>query len=207
MSRNERRRADPGRDRRRELRRRVGPARGARCVADPGARARTTPSSGFPPRWTRPNGSTRRPGLADDVMSVVRRRAPRKEAQPGWREALRALFAPVPLAACACTLVVGLVLGAPAPDRPRSPVPVREGRSHRHGPARRSARFPREPRSAVLLQPGRVGRGRRAGSREGSSSSPSSSTRRTRSRSGWSSTGRVRRPGPSPGTSPPAATS
>ncbi len=57
-------------------------------------------------------------GFTDGVMSVVRHRVPRKEAQPGWLEALRALFAPVPLAACACALVVGLVLGALLPTDP-----------------------------------------------------------------------------------------
>lgn len=56
--------------------------------------------------------------FADDVMSVVRRRVPREAAQPGWREVLRALFAPAPLAACACTLVLGLVLGALLPSDP-----------------------------------------------------------------------------------------
>lgn len=57
-------------------------------------------------------------GFADDVMSVVRRRTPREAAQPGWREALRALFAPAPLAACACALVLGLVLGTLLPSDP-----------------------------------------------------------------------------------------
>lgn len=57
-------------------------------------------------------------GFADDVMAVVRRRAARHETNPGWREALRALFAPAPLAACACTLVLGLVVGTLLPTDP-----------------------------------------------------------------------------------------
>jgi hypothetical protein len=54
------------------------------------------------------------PGFADDVMSTVRRRLP--EPRPGWREALRALLAPVPLAACAAALVLGVVLGGLLPQ-------------------------------------------------------------------------------------------
>lgn len=54
------------------------------------------------------------PFFADDVMRAVRTRA--REPRPGWREALRALLAPVPLAACAATLVLGVVLGGLLPD-------------------------------------------------------------------------------------------
>jgi hypothetical protein len=54
------------------------------------------------------------PFFADDVMRAVRRRA--EEPRKGFREALRALFAPVPLAACAATLVLGVVLGGLLPD-------------------------------------------------------------------------------------------
>lgn len=54
------------------------------------------------------------PFFADDVMRAVRHgaREPRRE----WREALRALLAPVPLAACAATLVLGVVVGGLLPD-------------------------------------------------------------------------------------------
>lgn len=49
------------------------------------------------------------PSFADDVMRAVRQRAPKPRR--GLREAFRALFAPVPLAACAASLVLGAVLG------------------------------------------------------------------------------------------------
>lgn len=54
------------------------------------------------------------PFFADDVLRAVRTRA--NEARPGWREALRLLLSPVPLAACAATLVLGVVLGGLLPD-------------------------------------------------------------------------------------------
>lgn len=54
------------------------------------------------------------PFFADDVMRAVLTRG--REPRPGWREALRALLAPVPLAACAATLVLGVVLGGLLPD-------------------------------------------------------------------------------------------
>lgn len=54
------------------------------------------------------------PFFVDDVLRAVRRRS--AEPRPGWREALRALFAPAPLAACAATLVLGVVLGGLLPD-------------------------------------------------------------------------------------------
>lgn len=87
-------------------------------VADPGVRARYESLLRVSGALERAERLDPPPGFADDVMSVVRRRVRREEAQPGWREALRALFAPVPLAACACTLVVGLVLGALLPTDP-----------------------------------------------------------------------------------------
>ena len=52
--------------------------------------------------------------IADDVLRAVRTRAP--EPRRGLREALRALVSPVPLAACAATLVLGVVLGGLLPD-------------------------------------------------------------------------------------------
>lgn len=55
------------------------------------------------------------PGFVDKVMSAVRRQRPEREARPGWLQALRSLFAPAPLAACACTLLVGVVLGGLLP--------------------------------------------------------------------------------------------
>lgn len=55
------------------------------------------------------------PDLLEGVMSEVHRREPAGEARLGWLDALRALLTPGPLAACACTLVVGLVLGALLP--------------------------------------------------------------------------------------------
>jgi hypothetical protein len=55
------------------------------------------------------------PGFVDGVMSAVRRRRPEREARPGWLQALHALFAPAPLAACACALLVGVVLGGLLP--------------------------------------------------------------------------------------------
>ena len=55
------------------------------------------------------------PGFVDGVMSAVRRRKPEKEARPGWLEVLRSLLTPAPLAACACTLLVGVVLGGLLP--------------------------------------------------------------------------------------------
>jgi hypothetical protein len=44
-------------------------------------------------------------------MSAVRRRKPEKEPRAGWLEVLRSLLTPAPLAACACTLILGVVLG------------------------------------------------------------------------------------------------
>ncbi len=87
-------------------------------VADPGVRARYESLLRVSAALERAERLDPPPGFADDVMSVVRRRAPREAAQPGWREVLRALFAPAPLAACACALVVGLVLGALLPTDP-----------------------------------------------------------------------------------------
>ncbi len=52
------------------------------------------------------------PDLADEVMAAVRRRKAGVPARPGWLQALRALLAPAPLAACAATLVLGIALGA-----------------------------------------------------------------------------------------------
>ncbi len=55
------------------------------------------------------------PGFADGVMRAVRHRRPEKEARGGWLEALRSLVSPAPLAACACTLILGVVLGGLLP--------------------------------------------------------------------------------------------
>lgn len=55
------------------------------------------------------------PGFVDGVMSAVRRRKPEKEARNGWLEVLRSLLSPAPLAACACTLILGVVLGGLLP--------------------------------------------------------------------------------------------
>lgn len=55
------------------------------------------------------------PGFVDEVLSSVRPRRPIPRAQAGWREAVQALFSPAPLAACAGTLVVGIVLGGLLP--------------------------------------------------------------------------------------------
>jgi hypothetical protein len=87
-------------------------------VADPGVRARYESLLRVSGALDRAERLDPPPGFADDVMSVVRRRVPGAEAQPGWREAFRALFSPVPLAACACTLIVGLVVGALLPTDP-----------------------------------------------------------------------------------------
>lgn len=51
------------------------------------------------------------PGFVDGVMSAVRRRKPEKEPRVGWLEVLRSLLTPAPLAACACTLILGVFLG------------------------------------------------------------------------------------------------
>lgn len=56
------------------------------------------------------------PELLDGVMTAVRRRKSKSPARPGWREAFRALFTPAPLAACACTLLIGVVLGGLLPS-------------------------------------------------------------------------------------------
>lgn len=56
------------------------------------------------------------PGFVDGVMSAVRRRKPEKEARSGWLEVLRSLLTPAPLAACACTLLIGIVLGGLLPS-------------------------------------------------------------------------------------------
>ena len=55
-------------------------------------------------------------GFADDVMFAVRRRKPEREAPAGWLELVRSLFSPAPLVACACTLAIGVVLGALLPS-------------------------------------------------------------------------------------------
>ena len=55
------------------------------------------------------------PDLLEGVMAAVRERPGAPAPRPGWLAALRALFAPVPLAACAAALVVGVVLGALLP--------------------------------------------------------------------------------------------
>lgn len=55
-------------------------------------------------------------GFADDVMRSVRNREASRTSRPGWRELLRTLLAPAPLAACAATLVVGVVLGGLLPS-------------------------------------------------------------------------------------------
>ncbi len=55
------------------------------------------------------------PGFVDSVMSAVQRRKPEKDALGGWLEVLRSLLTPAPLAACACTLLVGVVLGGLLP--------------------------------------------------------------------------------------------
>ena len=55
------------------------------------------------------------PGFVDGVMSAVRRRKPEKEARGAWLEVLRSLLAPAPLTACACTLILGVVLGGLLP--------------------------------------------------------------------------------------------
>lgn len=87
-------------------------------VADPGVRARYEALLGVSGAFEQAERLDPPPGFANDVMSAVRRRVARKETNPGWREALRALFAPAPLAACACTLVLGLVVGALLPTDP-----------------------------------------------------------------------------------------
>lgn len=56
------------------------------------------------------------PGFVDGVMSAVRRRKPEKEPRARWLEVLRSLLTPAPLAACACTLILGVVLGGFLPS-------------------------------------------------------------------------------------------
>ncbi|MBK9376196.1 MAG: hypothetical protein IPN03_21345 [Holophagales bacterium] len=56
------------------------------------------------------------PGFVDGVMSAVRHRKPEKEPRLGWIEVLRSLLSPAPLAACACTLVLGVFLGGFLPS-------------------------------------------------------------------------------------------
>jgi|GEM_PF-7019895 len=56
------------------------------------------------------------PELLDGVMWAVRGCRPKAQARPGWQEALRALLTPAPLAACACTLLIGVVLGGLLPS-------------------------------------------------------------------------------------------
>ena len=51
------------------------------------------------------------PAFSDGVMSAVRRRMAETEPRGGWLEGLRSLLAPAPLAACACVLLIGVVLG------------------------------------------------------------------------------------------------
>lgn len=54
--------------------------------------------------------------LVDDVMRATRRLdAGRAKARPRWRERLGSFLAPAPLAACAATLVLGVVLGGLLP--------------------------------------------------------------------------------------------
>lgn len=56
------------------------------------------------------------PELLDGVMRAVRGCRPKAPARPRWQEALRALTGPVPFAACACTLLIGVVLGRLLPS-------------------------------------------------------------------------------------------
>jgi hypothetical protein len=56
------------------------------------------------------------PGFVDGVMSAVRPRKPEKEPRARWLEVLRSLLTPAPLAACACTLILGVVLGGFLPS-------------------------------------------------------------------------------------------
>lgn len=56
------------------------------------------------------------PGFTNGVMATVHRRRMEAAERPGWRETLRSLFAPAPLAACACALVIGVVLGGLLPS-------------------------------------------------------------------------------------------
>lgn len=58
-------------------------------------------------------------GFADGVMSAVRRPAPTRPARPGWRDLLRSVLSPAPLAACACTLLLGVVVGGLLPPDSR----------------------------------------------------------------------------------------
>lgn len=69
------------------------------------------------------------PDLLEDVMAAVRERPHAVAARPAWVEALRGLLAPVPLAACAAALVVGVVLGALLPDGFGASPAVRESLS------------------------------------------------------------------------------
>ena len=81
------------------------------------------------------------PGFVDVVMREVRRREPARNARPGWAEALRTLFTPVPLAACAAALVVGVVLGGllpPAAVLSRSDQSALSGTALSHGRLRPS---------------------------------------------------------------------
>lgn len=55
------------------------------------------------------------PEFVDGVMRATRALPPGRRTRAGWREALRSLFAPAPLAACAFTLVLGVVLGGLLP--------------------------------------------------------------------------------------------
>lgn len=55
------------------------------------------------------------PELLEGVMAAVRERSRAEAVRPGWLEALRGLLAPVPLAACAAALLVGVVLGVLLP--------------------------------------------------------------------------------------------
>ena len=118
------------------------------------------------------------PGFVDGVMSAVRRRKPEKEARTGWLEVLRSLLTPAPLAACACTLLLGVVLGGLLPSELRALLAVGAGGPLGHGARPRPAGQPPGP-STGGRSPAKALRERRLReSKRGSSSSTWSSTRR-----------------------------